>query len=316
LTAEQRQREYEALFSQGLAHLESRHWAAAIETFDQLQREHPEHPDSAALLARARERLAQQEEEDRQEQLRQEQAAARQQKLEDLYAAAERAYHAGEWTAVIQHLESLLELDASYQQASVLLEQAKRQQELAELYAEARRLHANGDWQAVKATFDRIHSLDSHYADPDGLLSSASERLVAEQQEATVAALYDQGVAYTLAKEWDKATQSFEQVSRLRVGYRDTASLLQGARIQHANWTEQQRLNQKEAERRQQADALFQQAVVAQQAERWDEAIQQLVQEGGGLPENEGGWLGLAISCPEVSCNAGTETAGGRIDHC
>ena len=101
---------------------------------------------------------------------------------------------------------------------------------LAELYAQARRLHRAQDWQAVVEAFDQIHALDPAHPDPERLLVSAREELAAQELERRVASMYDQGQRHMEAEEWQQAIERFEEVQRLKPGYRDTERLLSEVR--------------------------------------------------------------------------------------
>jgi tetratricopeptide (TPR) repeat protein len=102
-----------------------------------------------------------------------------------------------------------------------------RSSRLGELYAQARRSHQDQEWQAVVDLFAQIHAEDPDYLDREGFLQSASEAL---EQERRVTALYDRGEAHAHAREWQQALECFEEVQRLKPGYRETDALLSQAR--------------------------------------------------------------------------------------
>ena len=101
--------------------------------------------------------------------------------------------------------------------------QEHRNRRLEELYTQARRLHRDRKWQAVIDLFEQINSEDPNYPDPERLLASSREAL---EQERRVATLYDRGQRHMKADEWQKALECFEEVQRLKSGYRDTEEML------------------------------------------------------------------------------------------
>ena len=110
-------------------------------------------------------------------------------------------------------------------------EEAARQEERSrrteELYTQARRLHRDGKWQAVIDIFEQIHSEHPNYPDPERLLASSRDVLELEQKVVT---LYDRGQRHIKAEELQQALECFEEVQRLKPGYRDTEELLSRVR--------------------------------------------------------------------------------------
>jgi uncharacterized membrane protein HdeD (DUF308 family) len=110
-------------------------------------------------------------------------------------------------------------------------EEAARQEErnrrAQELYTQARRLHRDGKWQAIIDVFEQIHSEDPNYPDSEGLLASSRDVLELEQRVVT---LYDRGQRHIKAEELQQALECFEEVQRLKPGYRDTEELLSRVR--------------------------------------------------------------------------------------
>ncbi len=120
-------------------------------------------------------------------------------------------------------------------------EEEERRNRLDELYAQAWRSHRAQEWQAVVDVFEQIHALDPEYPDPEQLLVSAREALVALEVAQRVAAIYDQGLRYMDAAEWEQALQCFEEIQRLEPGYRQTETLLSRVRYELADRAEQER---------------------------------------------------------------------------
>jgi hypothetical protein len=112
-----------------------------------------------------------------------------------------------------------------------ILERQERQDQLDDLYARARRLHQGQDWQSVFGVFKRIHAIDQTYHDPEGLLKSARKELAAIELTQRVNALYEQGLKHIEGEDWHKALECFEQVQRLKPGYREIERML--SRVRH-----------------------------------------------------------------------------------
>jgi hypothetical protein len=102
----------------------------------------------------------------------------------------------------------------------------ERSRRLEELYTQARRLHRDRKWHAVIDVFERIRAEDPAYPDREDLLASAHEALEAQELERMAATLYDQGRQHVVAEEWSQALECFEEVRRLKPGYRETEALL------------------------------------------------------------------------------------------
>ena len=105
--------------------------------------------------------------------------------------------------------------------------QDQRNRRLDERYIQARRLHRDRKWQAVIDVFEQIHSEDPNYPDPEGLLASSGDAL---EQEQRVATLHDRGQRHIKAEEWQQALECFEEVQRLKPGFRDTEEVLSRVR--------------------------------------------------------------------------------------
>jgi uncharacterized membrane protein HdeD (DUF308 family) len=109
-------------------------------------------------------------------------------------------------------------------------EEAKKEEErnrrLEKLYTQARRLYVNRKWQAVIDNFEQIHAEDPGYPDRGGLLGLAREALEAQELARRVAAVYAEGQRHLDAGEWQQALECFEEVQRLKPGYRQTGEML------------------------------------------------------------------------------------------
>jgi uncharacterized membrane protein HdeD (DUF308 family) len=108
--------------------------------------------------------------------------------------------------------------------------EGKRKERLDELYAGARKSYQDRQWQAVIDVFEQIHTEDPTYPDPEELLTSTREALDAQESERRVAALYAEGQRHMDAGEWQQALECFEEVKRLKPGYRDTEESLERIR--------------------------------------------------------------------------------------
>jgi hypothetical protein len=111
-----------------------------------------------------------------------------------------------------------------------VVEENERRKQLQNLYAQARRSHQAESWQAVIEVFDQIRATDPAYPDPEGLLMSAREALEAQELSRRTDAIYEEGLQHMEIGEWRQALHSFEEVRRLKPGYREVETLLVQAR--------------------------------------------------------------------------------------
>jgi uncharacterized membrane protein HdeD (DUF308 family) len=131
-------------------------------------------------------------------------------------------------------------IEAIFERQEQAARQKERWKELDELYAQARRSHRTRNWQAVVDVFDQIHTIDSDFSDPEGILVSAREALEAQELARRVATLYAEGQRHIDAREWQLALELFEEVQRLKPGYRQTGEMLARIRqVQSPGRTEQ-----------------------------------------------------------------------------
>lgn len=150
-------------------------------------------------------------------------------KLEELeyFYHASRVYLAKEqWEAAIGYLERIVGLDAKYQDAAVLLDEARRQLLLRTLYTDADIRLKERDWTEAIELFKRVVSIDPTYKDAEAKLDQA-------QTQYRVQALYEQAMHFFSGEEWSRAIESLEEVLMVNPGYRDATAKLHEARKQY-----------------------------------------------------------------------------------
>ena len=175
-------------------------------------------------------------------------------KLEELeyFYHTSRVYLAKEqWEAAIGYLERIVGLDAEYQDAAVLLDEARRQLRLRTLYTEADIRLREGECAKAIKLFKEIVLIDPTYKDAQAKLNRALTRN-----------LYEEALGHLRGERWSQAIEVLETIR----DYRDAADKLKGAR-------EQQYLA-----------TLYMDAVEAQETGQWRRAIdefQEIVRMAG-----------------------------------
>lgn len=146
LAEEEREQAATAAYSQGLRHLDTGDWAAAIAAFEEAEAAAPGYQQTSALLARARRSLAEQQAAERTA------AEQRQAQLADAYRRGSEALAARDWDTAVARLTQVEGLEPGYLDVAARLAEARRQRDLlanfnlavahmrAERWAEAVRL--------------------------------------------------------------------------------------------------------------------------------------------------------------------------------
>ncbi len=262
LIEEERNQQASAAYREGLRHLDARRWAEAVTAFEQVEATAPGYQQTAALLARARNSLAEQQA-----------AAEREVRAETLYRQANQALQAGQLTEAIGRLEALEKEMPGYRDGATRLVDARRS--LAEQQAAAeRKVRAEALYRravtALKAdqaaiAIDHLEALQeelSGYRDAETLLAQArqtlAERAAAERRLAQAADLYRRADDALAARDWSTAVALLAQTQGIEPGYRDVTRKLADARQQQA------------------LAAQFSGAMAHMQASRWADAVQVL----------------------------------------
>jgi hypothetical protein len=240
----QRQEQIAALYERAVNQADAGQWAQALDRMDEIRALAPEFADPQGITARAQAEIE------------------CQRRLEALYAQARAAHDSQDWPAALAALQALVEEDADYRDAAVLLAGVERQQALAGLYTQAQRQHQAGAWQAVVDTFARIAALEPGYTDPDALLPAAERSLAEQRRRAELDDLYNRAAQAMEAGDWAQARPLLAQIREQEPGYREAAQML--ARAEAG-------LEQAEAERQRQEQVatLYEQAQSLARARQW-----------------------------------------------
>ncbi len=126
-------------------------WAEAVDGFERVLRQQPEHTGARDRLVEARRNL----------------------QLSTWNSQADQAAAEGRWSDAVVLLENIRSLDSNYPDLSRRLQAATLKRRVADLQADIRGLAAAGQWAAVAAAGQELAAVDSSRADPDGLVSRA-----------------------------------------------------------------------------------------------------------------------------------------------
>ncbi len=264
--ARQRKEQIAGLYKQAQRWAGEGQWVQAQTAMKEIRGLEPEFTDPQGIAARAQAEIA------------------RGRKLDTLYAQAQAALSARDWSAAVAALRETVGEDAGYRDAAALLAEAKRQQKAAGLYAEAQEQHRAGAWTSVVETFDRIAEIARGYADPEGLLPAAQAALAEQQHLAALEDLYERGVAALEAADWEQARLFLGQVQERAPGYREAAQLADRAEAEIAR-------ERAERQRRDQIGTLYEQALSLASARQWRPAlakVEEVLALDAGFTDPEG----------------------------
>ena len=183
LAEAERQEKVATLFTTAQGHLKAGRWSEAIVGFQAVLKLAPAHAEAARQLAEAQAQLERQEAEER---ARREEEA-RQAELARLYAVADEAAKARNWSKAIECFQAVLKLDASYRDAPARLaqvqealaaEEATRQRaaQLARLYTQALEHLQAERWQEAIEGFRAVLEVAPTYKDATALLAEAKHK--------------------------------------------------------------------------------------------------------------------------------------------
>lgn len=217
------------------------------------------HKGAVRQLAEAQARLEQQEAEERARL----EAEARHAELTRLFAAAEAAAQAADWSQAVELFGQVVGLDEGYEDAVARLAQARealdreeaerqRQAALAERYGSACQRMEAGDWGEAERQLHQLQEEAPGYRDVEARLARAtSERQAEERLQALCS---EAGKAYDQAA-WKRAETIYGQVLALKPDHGEAETRLA------------------EARRQQQLATQYSQAWSHLKARRWQEAI-------------------------------------------
>jgi tetratricopeptide (TPR) repeat protein len=203
----------EADYTAGLAAFFAQRWDQAIDLFQRVLSQQPDHQAAADRLAEAR----------------------RHQQLTTWNSQADRAAAEGRWSDAVVLLENIRSLDPDYPDLTRRLQAATRKRHVAELETDIHTLAAAGQWPAVVAAGQELASLEPNRADPDGLVTRAQAAL-AESRRLHLSALYTTAGQAEAAGRVNEAIQALEEITRLDPANAEAARRLNALRAQQAAW--------------------------------------------------------------------------------
>jgi hypothetical protein len=266
LEAEARQAELARLYAAGEAAAGSADWSQAVELYGQVLKIDDGYEDAIARLDQAREALAGEqarlEQQEAEERARLE-AEARHAELTRLFAAAEAAAQAKDWSQAVELYGQVVKIDDGYEDAAARLDQARealageqaerqRQAALAERHEGACQRMGAGDWSEAVRLLSELQEEEPGYRDVEARLAQATSERETEEQLTQLYA--EAGDAYGRAA-WKRAETLYGQVLALKPGYGEAEARLA------------------EARRQQQLARQYSQAWSHLKARRWQEAI-------------------------------------------
>jgi outer membrane protein assembly factor BamD (BamD/ComL family) len=248
-----RQEQITALYDQALELARAGEWQRVVAKMGEIETLDPQFADPEGLAARAEEEIK------------------RQRRLNGLYAEAQAAQEAEDWSAALSTLEDLVAEAPDFKDAASMLETVEKQRELTELYGEARQHHQAKQWQAVVDTFAQIHASEPEYPDPDGLLPEAEQEITRQERQAALKDLYGRAVREMDAEHWVEARRLLARVRGMEPGYRETEQLL--ARVEAE-------IERQEAERQRQEEiaTLYEQALGLARARQWRQVLTKMAE--------------------------------------
>ncbi|MFF1383749.1 CHAT domain-containing protein [Arthrobacter sp. NPDC058288] len=149
-----RQAELRALYVQACAELRTKHYAVAIELFDDLLTLDGGYRDAAVLRASAAQHLERSE----------------------AYRHAREAEDAGDWTAAADGYTAVGD-DPDFPDAAARARDCAKRQRTADLQGELEYHASSGNWQAAVDVSAELYGLDPAASDPDGLATRARNEL-------------------------------------------------------------------------------------------------------------------------------------------
>lgn len=238
------ERRLDQFYTEGLAAFYTEDWNRAIQRFQMILRERPNHKGALEKLEEAEHRRD----------------------IATLYSKAYEACQAEKWEEAIQTLTDLLKKAPDYKDTAELLLNAKKQARLGELYFEAKKLHAGGKWQAVIKVFDQIHALELNHPDLEGLLASAQKEEAELKRLADLNDLYSRALREMELGKWLDARTLLEQVHKSQTGFLETERLLRKVE-------EEIKKVQEQTQRANEVNTLYEQAHGLVRAKSWRKAL-------------------------------------------
>ncbi len=247
LTDQRLEKELARLYDDGLSAYWLKDWARAGQIFTHLLTLRSNYPGAAEKLAEA----------------------DFQSELVGRYSEAKAHLDAEEWGAAVEALQALEKLEPEYEDTTQLMEKARTLLQVDELYQQASRLYEAGHWQAVNEVFQEIRQLAPDFSDQDQLWSRSQAELAEEQRQEMLSELYRQALAALESRDWGAAHDLLIKIQGQEPDFRDSAGLLQRA-------GEEIERQKSERQRKEQVDALYEQALGLARARQWGEVLEKV----------------------------------------
>jgi tetratricopeptide (TPR) repeat protein len=194
---------------------------------------------------------------------------------EILYSQASRQLQSENWDEAIKTLTELLDLDSHFEDTTVLLEEARRKKRLAEeyqwalqRYAKAQATGQEEDWRGAVALLQKVADQEHGYKTVNASLARAQRRVKYFDLVRLGKQHYSRG-------EWQEATTSLEQATKLDQHDPDLAAMLAEAQGQ---------LRKQEEAEHQKAQELYNRGLEYFRLGKWGEAVSFLEEAGHFVP--------------------------------
>jgi tetratricopeptide (TPR) repeat protein len=214
---------------------------------------------------------------------------ADQSRLAALYTDARSAYYTNQWQTAIDLLGRIVSLQADYERAAQMLEEAKRQHTLSKQYALGDAAYDAGQWPEAIERLEAVVALDAGYED-------AATKLQQATRQKQLADLYEDARQLHRAERWPAVVEVFERIYEIQPGYADPDDLLSSARSAA-----------KAKERKKRLAALYDQGLAHIDAQEWPQAAQAFEQ----IAQNEPGYR----ETQALLARTRQETAAGKPSH-
>lgn len=161
-------------------------------------------------------------------------------RLNHLYDQVQNQMAQQDWSAAIDFIAQIHEIEPDFQDTSALLEQAETERERADkikflLVRGEQSIQEENLAKAVQI-LQQLLQLAPEHAVARNLLAKAEakiqeeqaqqEREALEQRQAQLASLYEQGNAKLAEEDWAGATKLFKEIAGIEPGFRDVKNLL------------------------------------------------------------------------------------------
>ena len=232
-------------------------WNLAIQTLETLAKEYPYQADITSRLENARKNKS----------------------LDRLYTEAQQLSEGKKWLAVLQVFDQIHRLDSEYPDKDNLLPSAieasevqKLKAELDSLYQKALGAIDTNNWTSAQEILLEIQSKEVNFRQTDKLLQRVLSEIELtkkqKQEKEQVASLYVQAENLVSRKQWAKAIEKIEEILNIQPNFDDPNRIANKARSELVKL-------QEETEKQEHLAKLYAEAVAFNQAEKYQQALDQ-----------------------------------------